>query len=108
MKENLPFGYSINNNGPEPIINIETIPERNKKILWEESGTMNLEYFGEKLSVKARRIEVEPAGTYRWQYGLFYSDDSVIAGPASYINKEDALSDGVNLAEKEIRTLQDD
>ncbi len=87
-----------------PVIRIKTIEQINKEILWGED-TKNVVGFGVTLSIKARKVMVAFPDKYSWQYGVFYPDGSVNVGPAKYKDKEEALNDGVDIAEIEIRTL---
>jgi hypothetical protein len=104
--EKLPLGYKVISEDGRAKIGVETIQDRNNKIPWEESEAKVIG----KVLIKARQIEIDtdPENNHRWQYGLFYADDSIKKGPAIYKSKEDAMHDGVDLAEKEIQSLQED
>ena len=86
---------------------IKTIEQINEEILWGED-TKNVVGFGVTLSIKARNVMVEFPDKYSWQYGVFYPDGSVKKGPAIYGDKDEALNDGVDIAEKAVRTSQED
>ena len=106
-KQELPPGYIKNesrDSGTE--IGIKTIEQRKEEISWEESGTESVAGFGEKLSVKARRVLVEFPDKHLWQYGINYTDGLVKKGLAIYEDKEKAIKGGIDIAEIEIRTMQ--
>ena len=89
-----------------PVIKIKTIEQVNEEILWGED-TKNVVGFGVTLSIKARKVMVAFPDEYNWQYGVFYPDGSIRKGPAIYGNEDEALNDGVDIAEKAVRTSQE-
>lgn len=106
--QELPPGYIKNESrDPGTEIGLKTVEQENEGVLWDDAGAVTLEAFGEEIVVKAREIKVENNGNYFWQYGLFNADDSIQVGPTMHYKKEDALAEGVGLAEKELKTLQE-
>ncbi|NTV41456.1 MAG: hypothetical protein HGA61_04255 [Candidatus Moranbacteria bacterium] len=104
--EKPPLGYKVISEDGRAKIGIETIQDRNNKIPWEESGAKVIG----NILIKARCIEIDfdPENNHRWQYGLFYPDNSIKKGPAIYKEKKDAISDGVDLIKKEIQSAEED
>lgn len=105
--QELPPGYIKNESrDPGTEIGLKTVEQENEGVLWDDAGAVTLEAFGEEIVVKAREIKVENNGNYFWQYGILYANGSVKKDLAIYEDKEKAIKGGIDIAEIEIRTIQ--